>query len=206
MCVCGGVCLRTDGTASFSPCCRPRRRSTGNLDSKATGAGLLWCPVALLPASLPEKCIVLSELAVPAGYFKKCKGKWKQTGGREWAADIPPSSLSQTKAPTLHGLAAAWSQLSLSERLGIKRPEGGLLHRGSPAQDELHRRNKYCPAASRMTSQRLAMLPEPEAEAQLPCCLATQPFRVLSASLPSINHLLSNPRLKLCFLELKHST
>lgn len=169
MCVwVGGVCLRTDGTASFSPCCRPRRRSTGNLDSKATGAGLLWCPVALLPASLPEKCIVLSELAVPAGYFKKCKGKWKQTGGREWAADIPPSSLSQTKAPTLHGLAAAWSQLSLSERLGIKRPEGRLLHRGSPAQDELHRRNKYCPAASRMTSQRLAMLPEPEAEAPAP--------------------------------------
>lgn len=179
----GGVCLRTDGTAS---CCRPQRRSTGNLDSKATGAGLLWCPVALLPASSPEKYIVLFELAVPVGYFKKCKGKWKQTGGREWAADIPPSSLSQTKAPTLHCSAAAWSQLSLLECLGAKKPEEHLPHRGSPAQDELHKRNKYCPAASRMTSQGLAMLPEPQAEAQLLCCLATQPLRVVS--FPALHH------------------
>lgn len=189
----GDVCLRTDGTASFSPHCRPQRRRTGNLDSKATGAGLLWCPVAVLPASSPEKCIVLLELAVPAGYFKKCKGKWKQTGDREWAADIPPSSLSQTKAPTLPCLAAARSQLSLSECLGAKKPEGHLPHRGRAAQDELHKPQQYCPAASRMTSQGLAMSPEPQAEAQLLCCLATQPFRVLSASLPSIKHLLNNP-------------
>lgn len=161
----GGVRLRTDGTASFSPCCRLRGGvQAGNLDSRATGAGLLRCPVALLPASSPEKHIVLFEIAVPAGCFQKRKGKWKQTGGREWATDIPPSSLSQNKAPTLHCLAAAWSQLSLSECLGAQRPEGHLPHRGSPAQDELHKRNKSCPAVSRMTSQGLAMLPEPQAE------------------------------------------
>lgn len=184
--MCGGVCLRTDGTASFSPHCRPQRRSTGNLDSKATGAGRLWCPVALLPASSPEKCIVLLEDILRNA---KASGSKPGTGSGLRTSHRVPLAKPKHQLYT----AAARSQLSLSECLGAKKPEGHLPHRGPPAQDELHKRQKYYPAASRMTSQGLATSPEPQAEAQLLCCLATQPFRVLSASLPSIKHLLNNP-------------
>lgn len=60
----GGVCLRTDGTASFSPCCRPQRRSTGHPDSTVTGSGLLCCPMVLLPGSSPGKCTFYLRPAV----------------------------------------------------------------------------------------------------------------------------------------------
>lgn len=99
----GGVCLRTDGIASFSPCCRPQKQSTGNLDSTAKGSGLLWCPVVMLPGSSPWKSIVGFDLPVSVVHFKECKGKWRQTGGREWAAmfRLVPLAHKNTHSPLL---------------------------------------------------------------------------------------------------------